>query len=435
MYESNERIASIRRAASPESRGLVSARRMILALLLPFVAGAHAEPPQAGAPLLLDEAIRMSLQQHPGLAAFAHRREAVEGLVTEAGFGARPEMRIEVEDALGTGDLRGFRSAQTTFGITWLLDGEVVESRVRAARSTASLVDVERESQALDIAARTASLFVSDLAEQARLELADVALQLSRRSLESAQQRVQAGKASRVERLQAEAQLSQRELEREDLAHRLKAGRYQLAAQWGGGAARQPSGDLNAVPVVADFAQQLEALRNTPALRAFATRQRIAESEIELARIEAKPRWQVSAGIRRSETLDDYALVAGVSIPFGQAGRGSGRAQTLRAQQAEYEAEAKALEHRLDSQLYVLLLEIEHGRHVVDALTGRILPALDKAQVEATRAYDQGQLGYQQWQAIRQDWLTARMGLIDVLEETHLQHIELQRLTGASLNP
>lgn len=413
------------------------ALRFLIAAAVSFgvLAQTAAAQAQAGAPLPMVDALRMSLQQHPELAAFAHRREAAEGVVTEAGFGERPEARIEIEDALGTGELRGFRSAQTTFGITWLLDGEVVESRVRAARSASFLVDVEREVKALDVTARTASLFIEDLAEQARVQLVEEGLQQATKALEAAQRRVNAGKASRVESLQAEAQLSQRELDLEDLSHRLKAGRYQLAAQWGGGAARVPVGDLHVLPAVPDFERQLQALRESPVLRAFATRQRIAESEIELARIEAKPRWQVSAGIRRSEALNDYALVAGVTIPFGQSERGSGRVQTLRAQQAEYEAEAKALESRLDSQLYVLLLEIEHGRHVVEALMGRILPALDKAQAEAARAYEQGQLGYLQWSSVRQDWLAARMALIDTLEEIHLQHIELQRLTGASLNP
>lgn len=406
----------------------------VLVLFLLCSGVVHAQSPAEAAPLRLEEAVQLSLQQHPELATFAYRREALQGRVTEAGFGQRPQMSLEVEDAFGSGQLEGVDNAQTTLTITWFLDGALTDARADAARAAISQVDAEREIHALNVAAHTATLFIENLAQQARSQLADEALQQAERALAAAGRRVRAGKASDIERLQAEAMLSQRQLEREDLTHQLKASRYLLAAQWGGGTLYQPEGDLRVLPIVGDFEQQLHAMKQNPMLQVLATQQRIAESEIVLARIDAKPRWQISTGVRRVEALEDYALVAGLSLPFGKDRRSEGRIQSLRAEQAEYAARATALENQIDSQLYVLLLEIEHSQHVIQALSEDIIPTLEKAQREAAVAYERGLLNYQQWHGVREQWLAARQALIDAFEAIHLQHIELQRLTGASLN-
>ena len=384
-------------------------------------------------PLRLDEAIGLTLRQHPNLAAFAHRREALQGRVQRARIGQRPELSLELQDALGTGRLSGLDQAQTTLGISWILDAELVAAQVGAAQEATTQVDVNREIRALNVAAETAALFVQDLAQQERLKLANQFVEQAEEGLSVARRRQAAGNAAGMEVLQAAAQLRGRQLEAEELVHELEAGRYELAAQWGGDRDYRPKGDLRALPEVGDFEHQLSALKNSPALRSFATRQRILESEMILARIEAKPRWQLSAGLRRYEDSDDFALVAGLTLPVGDDGRSAGRLQTLRAQQAEYAAEAEAMERRLDRQLYVLLLEIEHGLHLITALSDDIIPVLQKAQRQASHAYEIGQLNYLQWQDIRRQWLAARRNLITTYEATHLRHIELQRLTGASL--
>jgi cobalt-zinc-cadmium efflux system outer membrane protein len=195
-----------------------------------------------------------------------------------------------------------------------------------------------------------------------------------------------------------------------------------------------PQGDLLNVPAIENLPTQLAKLKAHPALLAFANQQRVAQSQIELARIEANPKWQVSAGIRRYETTDDFGLVAGISIPFGNDARSLGEVQVIQAKQAEYQSQADALARQLNTQLFVLLQNMKHSKHVIDTLTKRVIPLLEQASEEASKAYDIGRLGYLEWTSIRQELLSTQAQLLDAYQAIHLQHIEIQRLTGASLS-
>ncbi|MDF1833225.1 MAG: hypothetical protein P1U52_12810, partial [Porticoccaceae bacterium] len=121
------------------------------------------------------------------------------------------------------------------------------------------------------------------------------------------------------------------------------------------------------------------------------------------------------------------------SVPLGNDRSSAGKIKSLQAKQAEYGSESEALQRQLNTQLYVLLQKIKHSQHVIKTLQEQIIPALNNAQGQATQAYESGQLGYQQWTAILLKKLGAQQTLLSAFEAIHLQHIELQRLTGTTL--
>ena len=228
--------------------------------------------------------------------------------------------------------------------------------------------------------------------------------------------------------------MAQRELEAEDLQHVLTSTRYQLRAQWGGERNDfRLVGELLTIPTLGSVEQQFDQLKQNPTLALLANQQRIAESEIELARIEAKPQWQFSVGVRRLEASNDFGMLAGVSVPLGKDRSSTGKIRSLQARQAEFASESEALQRQLDTQLYVLLQEIKHSHHVIENAAKANYPRLNTAHAQATHAYETGKLGYQQWIILLNKKLGAQQDLLSAFEAIHLQHIELQRLTGATL--
>ncbi len=394
----------------------------------------HAQSRSEQVTLTLDQAVQRTLEQHPQLGVFQHRREAYQGLVDQAGVGHRPDIGLMLEDFGGTGDHQAFDNAQSTLSISWVTQAARIDGRIQAAQIAAGQVDAQQEIKALDLSAQTARLFIQALVEEHRFTLAQQAVEQARNTVALITERVDAGRTPEFERLQAEVELAQRELEVEDLQHMLSATRYLLSAQWGGeGDDIVLVGELYKIPALASVDQQFEQLKQNPALALFATQQRIAESEIELARIESRPQLQFSAGVRRFEATDDFGLVAGVSLPFGKDRSLDGKIRSLRAKQGEYQSESKALQLRLSTQLYVLLLEIKHSQHVIETLQQRVIPALDRALAETARAYESGKLGYLQWTSILNKKLGAEQDLLSAFEAIHLQHIEMQRLSGTTL--
>ncbi|WP_081181584.1 TolC family protein [Colwellia sp. PAMC 21821] len=392
----------------------------------------------------LSTAISQTMNMHPELKVFANQADIYQGYVQQAGIQSRPEIGLTIEDAMGTGDHGGFKSAQSTLSISWVLDNSLAKSRVQNAKVQGATVALEREIKALDLAAQTARYFIQVLVNEERLKLAKLSLHQANSSFEAVTQRVKAGKSSLVDKLKSKAEVAKRALVVEDLNHEVDASKYQLLAQWQGqGQAEQYKetkiiGSLLSLPNIAlnnsaDVDALFTQIKKLPAISLFATKQRIAQSEIELARIETKPLWKFSTGFRRYETTDDFGLVAGVSIPFGDRSQNQGKINALRATQSELAAESLALVHRLNTQLYVLIEQMKHSQHVIHAVTENLIPVLEQAFIEAEKAYKVGMYSYTEWMNTQQELLNTQSDLIDAYQSAHLNNIEIERLTGASL--
>ncbi|BDQ66141.1 TolC family protein [Shewanella xiamenensis] len=402
-----------------------------MCLVFPGVAVSD-EVPQS---LTLADAVTLTLQRHPELQIYTSQQRVMEGRIQQASMGARSEIGLMIEDALGTGEHSALKSMQSTLTFSWLLQQDLIDSRVNAAKTEATQLEIEKQIKALDLSSQVAQHFVDLLVKQERLKLNLMAETQAKEVVKTVAKRVQAGKSSAVETQLAKAELIRRGLAVEDIEHELKASRYQLASLWGKPkVSYRFSGNLLDMPKVPSVDSQFNLLKKHPRFQQFATAQRIAQSQIELARIEAKPQWQLTAGVRRYEASDDFGLVAGISIPWGSSNRNAGTIAALQAQQDVLANEQNALMQAQDAQLYVLLQEMAHSAHVIDTVRSDIVPTLEKALSEASNAFDKGLLSYNQYNDVYRELLSAQYQLLDAFESLHLQHIEIQRLTGTSIS-
>jgi len=418
---------------------------VILISLLPSAIFAQESPMQS---VDFRSAIAKTISMHPELKSFAIQAQVYAGYAQQAGVQSRPQIGFAIEDALGTGEHSGFKSAQSTLSISWLLDGELVKRKMATAKQYGSTIALEREIKTLDLAAQTARYFIQVLVNKERLMLAKFSLKQAKNSFKAIDKRVNAGKSSLVDKLKAQAEVAKRELDVEDLTHEVDASKYQLFAQWGEQVQavnlndqHQKSkviGSLLSLPNLplangSNFNSLVNKLKQSPSVSLFATKKRIAQSEIELSRIETKPLWQFSTGLRRYETTDDFGLVAGVSIPFGDTNQNEGKISALLATQNQLEIESLALVHKLNTQLYVLIEQMKHSQHVIHAVTEKVIPLLEQAFNEAEKAYKIGMYSYTEWMSTQQELINAQADLIGAYQNAHLNNIEIERLTGTSL--
>lgn len=387
----------------------------------------------------LATAISQTMSMHPELKSFAAQAEIYQGYAQQAGISVRPEVEFVLEDALGTGEHSGIKSAQSTLSISWLLDNSIVKNRVKTAKVRGSTVAIEREIKALDLAAQTTRYFIQVLVNEEQLKLAKLSLMQAVISYDAVSKRVKAGKSSLVDKLKSQAEVSKKELLVEDLTHEVDASKYQLLAQWNGQGVNGEHkkikivGSLLSLAPLTDIDSLFSNIKQLPSVNLFATKQRIAQSEIELARIESKPLWQFSTGLRRYEATDDYGLVAGVSIPLGSSNQNQGRINALRASQQGLATESQALIHQLNTQLYILIEQMKHSEHVIHSVSTDVIPVLEQAYTEAEKAYKLGRYSYTEWINTQKDLLDAQSDLIAAYQNAHLNNIEIERLTGTSL--
>ncbi len=386
--------------------------------------------------LTLQAAVEQSLAKHPRLAVEQYRSASAQANVKQAAVGTKPKLNLTIEDALGSGIYSSADAAQTTLSIAWVLEGSLLESRESAALSEQAVVSSEIKAKRLDVAAETASRFMQALLLQRRAELVTAMVKQAEQTLDQIQRRVDIGQAANVDALRAKAELAEAKLLQEDIEHEIRVAYRELATTMGAPEAsfQQVSGNLSKLGTPVNFEQLARSLDSNPGLAVLNNRKRLAESQLALAKAEARSRWTFSTGLRHYALDDEVAMAAGVTLPLGgeRRNRAAIESAALNVQASAAETEAQRLE--LTTQLYKLHEQWLHALHVNDSLQSEILPLLRQSLQETLRAYQRGQATYQTLNDIQSELLSAEGRLLDVQHRAQLNRIEIERLTGAPLD-
>lgn len=401
-----------------------------------LLASSFALPLRAEAPMDFAEAARRTLAAHPDTRRLAAELEAARARATGAGLAPALEASAELENFAGTGSTHGVDAAELTLSL-----GSVVErggkraARIAAVERGLDLLSIEQRITVLDRLAETGRRFVALAVAQERAAIARAALEQANTTIALIRPRVEAARSPRTELLNAEIERSRAETELGAALRERVSLQAALAAQWGAPQERPTvTLALLEVPVPARSDDLAAALQATPDLERYASERRLAEARIELARAQAAPDWRWQVGIRRLEDTDDTALVAGLSIPFGQARRAE---PSLREQRAEFaRVEATAATRRIElEQLLVAEVERLHAlSERVEAISGQQLPRAREARELTERGYHIGRFPYRELALASEQLLALEVACIEAARQYHLTRIEVERLTGAQLD-
>lgn len=382
--------------------------------------------------LTLDNALTKSLSSNPDLVASGFELDAARGRVQQAHLAPNPQLTVALEDALGSDAFTGFKSAEATISLAWVIERRVRERRVNVSLDRETLIATDADLLRLDVAAETARRFLDVLAVQAQISTADEAVRLAEDTIVAVTRRVEAGRTPSADLARAEARLAAARLVREDLDHELSAGRHRLAAQWGQIAPEfvTVQGRLLTLPETVSFDALRESMLDSTDLTRYLSAERLAESELSLAQAQSKPVWRASLGVRRFEATNDQALLGSISIPLAIRNRNQGRIAETRAQVAKTRAEGAAARVRLETKLYVFYESLQHSLHRASVLRDQIIPRIESALSETHDAYELGRYSYMEWGAVQTELIDARRELIAASIDSHRHVIEIERLTG-----
>lgn len=408
----------------------------VAALLLapwPAATAQVGRAPGSAPVLTLDAAFERVARAHPDLRLFGPRGDVLRAELDRAL--QHPPYRLggDVENVAGTGQAAGARFAEATFTLASVFErGGKLDARRALAQGRIDALGVQRETVRLDLLAETARRYLAMAAARRQGDIAGLDIAQRTRTVVRARERLQAGASPESVALTAQAQLAKAELERARAGQAYVAARQSLAALWG---ERAPvfevaGADPLALPRIEDAATLARLLEDTPELQAFAGEQRIREARLQLARSDASADVSWSAGVRRYRDGNDVGLVAGLSIPLGQAARAQ---PGIRAAQAEIaalgiEREAKGI------SLYSTLAEA-HGQYTVAALEvarlrDEVIPRFNRAEAAAERAYAAGAASYMEWALLQSERTNARRQQLEAALAAQRALIEIQRLTG-----
>jgi cobalt-zinc-cadmium efflux system outer membrane protein len=387
--------------------------------------------------LTLRQALALSLLHNPGLAAFSLEVRAREAQALQAGLRPNPELAVEMENFAGSGEFSGFDAAESTVSLSQLVElGGKRDKRRTAAAFEAKLAGWDYEAKRLDVLTDTAKAFVEVLASQERLAQATELAALAERFFQTVRARVEAGKVSPVEQSRAQVAVASARLEAGRAERNLAAARKSLAALWGEGEpafslAAGALADLAPAPSLERLAAQIE---QNPDLARWATETEQRRAGLELARATALPDLTVGLGLRNDQASDDYALVAGISIPLPVFDRNQGGVAAARA------ALSKARQEQRSVRSQALAALAASGRDLVSAhaegltLKEQILPAAASAFEAATLGYQAGKFGFLEVLDAQRTLFEVRGQYLEALTNYHQARAEVERLLGVPLD-
>ena len=383
--------------------------------------------------LTLRDALALALMENPDLAPFAWQARVNEARVLQAGLRINPELGLEVEDVLGTGDFQGFREAQTTLQLSQVIElGGKRAARTEVASQARGITRSEYELKRVEVLGDVTQRFIQVVANQHALDLALTNRQMAEDALRTVQERVTAGKGSALEERKAQVALARGDLLVEGAHHELNAARKKLAASWRSTRPvfEKAEADLFARKPIPAFEEFARRISKSPEIARWVSEKKLRQAEIKLADAQRVPSVAVGGGIRHLAGPDDVAFVFGFSMPLQLFDRNQGGAAEARALLGRTEAEQKAAEVRLGMVLLGLYEEMAHDAHIMEGLQKEILPKAEDALAISRDGFALGRFSYLEVLDAQRTIFDVKQEYIQAATAYHQFLVEMERLTG-----
>lgn len=383
--------------------------------------------------LTLLQAAEFTLERNPRLRSAAFGREAAAAELAQAALKPQWSVSLQVEDFAGSGVVSGFGAAETTLRLSRIFQRSDIRSgRMSIASAHEAQLESGLEIERLDLMTLLARRFAAVVSRQELLQLAEEAVDVWQRATELVASRERAGAAPAVERLRTEIRLANAGLRVEDAEHELRAARLTLATTWGDLVPTfgQAQAKLCSLAELKPFDVVAADLGRNPDLLRFASEQRLHEARAQLAIARQRPGWTLSAGVRRLELPDNYALVFGVSVPLGSSSRAAPALRSASAlrQRSEYQEQAARLD--IHSTLYEIYQDLVHSSSQLQLFDTEIMPRANTILEEIRAGYSVGRYSHLELMTAQAELLAARQARLGACSDHQLRLIDIERLTG-----
>jgi len=386
--------------------------------------------------LTLEEALNRVLTHGPELLVVTEELRAVEAEVVLAGRLPDPELSVTLENVAGDGAYQDSDAAELTIELSQPIElGGKRRLRREAAELGRQLAANEQKLAHAEVMATTRQRFIAVLSAQEKLALAKEQAEVAVRSLEAAEERIEAGKAPAIDRVRLQGQVSLANLAVSQAGRTLLTARQELASSWNSTQAdfERVEGELGVLPNIPPLSGLDAALEQTAA----AINRRIATElrgvELEQARASRVPDPSVTVGWRQFNESDESAWVFGLSMPlplfsFGQeaVAAASSRYHSARAR----EANERNLARSTLLSAWQVLADTSAEAEVLDS---QVVPAAAEGFAAAEFGYRAGKLDLLELLDAQRSLFEARQQQLTARTDCHLAAIELQRLQGAEI--
>jgi len=383
----------------------------------------------------LQDALSLALLHNSELRAFVYEVRVAEAEQLQAGLWTNPELNLEVDEYNRDG--AGFDSAETTLALSQKFQpGGQRRWRTQVAAIQGELAGWEYERKRLDVFTATTLCFISVLAEERRLEIADALVGLAEKSSKAVDERVKAGKELPLQATKAAAELELARLKKWEAQSSLEVSRRCLASMWGAETAefRTLKGNLDSVMESLPPLERLQLqLAANPELEQWESELRLRHAALSLEKAQRIPEIEASIGVKHFEVDSTDALVFGVGIPLPFFDRNQGRIAASNYELAQAEANQIAVRNELTTELGSRYGEFSRAHQRVIILRSKMVPAMEETFEVAHESYREGKFDVLDMFDAQRRLFESKGAQVDALESYHASKAAIQRIIGISI--
>jgi len=396
-------------------------------LLLLTASPAHAQPA-----LTREQALVLALEQSPRLIPFqgevAAARARLEG--ARLLFQENPQLSV----AAGPRLVPEARTLEGSVALSQPIDVLTRGPRIDMAQASLQAAEARLEARRVELAAEVRQAFGRALAATQRAELGEEAYTLAQQAVQTAEERLRAGAASRLEVNTARVEVGRAARERVLLRqqHAAALGELRLLLGLPEDAPLALEGPLVPAPPRAsaelerDIAQALSQRADLLAARRDVA---ATQAQAQLTGRQVLPVPSLGASYSRDEGDSIVQGTLSFTLPVfnqNQAERGVAEAQRTQAQ-----ASLHALERAITTEVRLAFARYQAAQAAAQQYAGEVLTAMEENLSLAAEAYRAGKLRFPELLIIRRETLEARRGAIDAAEELNAAEAGLKRAIGS----
>lgn len=385
----------------------------------------------------LRQALSLALMRNHSLRAFAWEIRAREANALQAGLLPNPEASAEIENVQGTYPYNNYNRAETTLSLSQLIElGGKRRKRAKVAEFETVLAGWDYKTVRIDTFTAVTKSFVSALAAQEQLALAERLVQLAQKAFNTAAERVSAGKAPPIDATKAKVELSISQIKLRKAQAWVTAAYKRLAELWGSDkpAFEKVRGRLDAVEAIPPNERLVGLIERNPEIARWDEQLDKYRAAVALARAGRIPDLTLQGGVRRLEETEDTALVMGFSIPIQIFNRNQGAMREAHFNLAKAREQRQATISRIRSALAKSYQELSSGNSAALALRDDVLPGAKLAFDTANEGYREGKFSFLEVLDAQRVLFEVKSEFIDTLSAYHKAVADVERLIAGGIN-
>jgi cobalt-zinc-cadmium efflux system outer membrane protein len=376
----------------------------------------------------LEQALAAAGAASPSLDVAAAELRAAEAGRKVAGMRPNPEVQVQVENVGGTGEFKGTQSAETTTGLALPIElGGKRSARIAVADAQTGRARVEAAIAAADLRLRVTEAYLTAVAAERRVEIAQQEADFAAVGFRAASARVTAGAASPIEQQRADVLRINADVALEKFKREASIARANLARLIG----HPVTGPLDRswFERVDDYGLSIPvSAEGTLAFAAAAADLSVASAQVRLARSQRVPDITLSAGARRLSASNDTAAIFGVSIPFPLFNGGKAALDQATALESASDARRRLVLVETEQEIAAAQAEVANAAAAARAAGGPGLAAAFEAARIAAIGYANGKFGQLDLIEAQRTLAQTRSAYVDALVAYRSAQARLARL-------